>query len=101
MKQLTVFAQDLYDLREATGFVSGTDLHDAFTELVGEPSPKGKTLVTIPNEHWLRSAAATANSGRQLAAQTVAYLGSDGAQEFEDKVGFSPEMMKLALKNVQ
>lgn len=55
MTKLT--AQDLYDLREATGFVSGTDLQAAFTELVGEPSPKGKTPITVPAGHWLESAA--------------------------------------------
>lgn len=33
--------QALYDLRETTGFVSGTDLHDIFSRLNGDPSPSG------------------------------------------------------------
>lgn len=35
-------AQELYDLRELTGMVSGNDLHEAFQDLLGEPSPSGK-----------------------------------------------------------
>jgi len=33
--------QTLYDLRELTGFVSGTDLQDMFHEILGEMSPSG------------------------------------------------------------
>ena len=38
-------AQLLYDFRSATGFISGTDLHDAFYGLTGEPSPSGYVLI--------------------------------------------------------
>lgn len=34
-------AQALYDLRQLTGFCSGTDLHDFFQRVVGDPSPSG------------------------------------------------------------
>jgi hypothetical protein len=34
-------AQILYDVREITGFVSGSDLHEIFREVCGEPSPSG------------------------------------------------------------
>jgi hypothetical protein len=39
-------AQVMYDLREATGFCSGTDLHEFFRGVVGEPSPSGKVLIS-------------------------------------------------------
>ncbi len=55
MTKLT--AQDLYDLRAATGFISGADLHSAFDELVGEMSPPGKVAVEVPDDHWLAQAA--------------------------------------------
>lgn len=38
--------QEIYDLREVTGFISGNDLHDFFSELVGEPSPSGSIKTT-------------------------------------------------------
>lgn len=34
-------AQDLYDLREITGFCSGSDLHELFDHLISDPSPPG------------------------------------------------------------
>lgn len=34
--------QVLYNLREATGWISGNDLHDLFYALVGDPSPSGR-----------------------------------------------------------
>lgn len=34
-------AQDLYDLRDETGLISGTDLHEVFQAVCGEPSPAG------------------------------------------------------------
>lgn len=34
-------AQQLYDTREITGFVSGSDLHEIFAECFSDPSPKG------------------------------------------------------------
>jgi len=34
-------AQILYDLREKYEFCSGTDLHEFFDYVLGEPSPKG------------------------------------------------------------
>jgi len=40
-------AQMLYDLRSLTGFVSGTELHDMFSRLLGEPSPSGKQVMDI------------------------------------------------------
>jgi hypothetical protein len=33
--------QAIYDLREVTGFVSGSDLHDIFDEALGTPVPSG------------------------------------------------------------
>jgi hypothetical protein len=43
----TVKAQDLYNLREVTGFVSGTDLHELFRGVCGEPSPSGHTEICV------------------------------------------------------
>lgn len=40
-------AQVLYDLRQLTGYCSGTDLHDFFRQNVGDPSPSGN--VEIPD----------------------------------------------------
>lgn len=42
-----ITAQFLYDLRELTGFISGTDLHQLFTKLVGDPAPKGRTPINL------------------------------------------------------
>jgi hypothetical protein len=38
-------AQILYDLRERFGSVSGTDLHEFFNQVVGDPSPSGSVEV--------------------------------------------------------
>ena len=38
--------QTLYDLRELTGFVSGTDLQDMFYMLVGKMSPSGNDEIS-------------------------------------------------------
>jgi hypothetical protein len=46
-------AQTLYDLRQLTGYVSGTDLHEFFWQQIGDPSPKGDKeiqLHCIPQE---------------------------------------------------
>jgi hypothetical protein len=37
--------QFLYDLRTLTGFISGSDLHELFRKLVGDPSPKGNRVI--------------------------------------------------------
>ena len=39
-------AQWLYDIREVTGFCSGTDLHDLFLEVCGEPAPSGNRKIS-------------------------------------------------------
>ena len=39
-------AQVLYDLRETSGFCSGTDLHEFFRAAAGEPSPAGARLIS-------------------------------------------------------
>jgi len=42
----TLVAQDLYDWRERTAAISGSDLHDLFRALCnGEPSPRGATVI--------------------------------------------------------
>jgi hypothetical protein len=41
-------AQELYDMRESTGFVSGTDLYAFFEHATGNPSPSA--LVEIDSE---------------------------------------------------
>lgn len=44
----TIRAQALYNLREATGFISGTDLHELFRDTCdGEPSPSGYTEISL------------------------------------------------------
>lgn len=40
-------AQQLYDWREETSAISGMDLHMLFQELVGDPSPRGKTEIDV------------------------------------------------------
>lgn len=39
--------QDLYDWREATAEISGTDLHYLFQDLVGDLSPSGRIVLDI------------------------------------------------------
>ena len=47
-KTSTIQAQYIYDLRDTTGFISGTDLHDLFREVLdGEPSPAGNAEIPI------------------------------------------------------
>jgi hypothetical protein len=91
IRSTKLIAQDLYDLREATGFISGEDLHKAFTELVGEPSPKGATPVTIPNDHWLSLAAKElSNHQGEIYGAAEDYLGTDegsrAAKELREQV---------------
>lgn len=43
---MSVKVQEIYDLRECTGFISGTDLHDFFIELINDPSPSGNGEVS-------------------------------------------------------
>ena len=40
-------AQFLYDLRALTGFISGSDLHELFQKLTGDPSPSGIKPISI------------------------------------------------------
>ena len=40
-------AQQLYDWRDETGAISGTDLHMLFQELIGDPSPAGNTPILM------------------------------------------------------
>ena len=45
VRQTTMLnCQILYDLREVSGFVSGSDLHAIFSELVGNAAPSGRTV---------------------------------------------------------
>lgn len=41
-----MLAQKLYDLREKYEFCSGSDLHEFFSDLLGDPSPSGKTKLS-------------------------------------------------------
>jgi len=42
----TTTAQNMYDWRERTAAISGSDLHDLFRALCdGEPSPRGATVI--------------------------------------------------------
>lgn len=45
MKSKLIPAQVLYDLRQEMEFCSGTDLAEFFSKELGDPSPKGKTIV--------------------------------------------------------
>ena len=75
-----ILAQDLYDLREATGFISGTDLHDLFRELCdGEPSPSGKIPVEIPEGHWVLTTLRSIENN--LSKEVKEYYGDDGRLE--------------------
>lgn len=47
-----IYAQMLYDLREATGFCSGTDLHDLFRSVCSSPSPSGDLLIVKKRLTW-------------------------------------------------
>lgn len=40
-------AQDLYDRREEWGEISGTDLHELFQAVCGDPSPSGRTRIDV------------------------------------------------------
>jgi hypothetical protein len=43
-----ISAQDLYDWRERTAEISGSDLHELFRELLdGEPSPEGARPISV------------------------------------------------------
>jgi hypothetical protein len=41
-----ITAQDLYDRREEYAEISGTDLHELFQTLTGDPSPDGRTPIS-------------------------------------------------------
>lgn len=43
----TLTAQKLYDWREETAVISGTELAQLFQELTGEPSPVGRTPISL------------------------------------------------------
>lgn len=42
-----ITAQDLYDWREATAAISGTDLHRLFQDILGDPSPAGRRPIGL------------------------------------------------------
>lgn len=44
-KEADMKAQDLYDRRDIYGEISGSDLHDLFNALIGDPSPAGRTPI--------------------------------------------------------
>ena len=44
---ISVPCQLIYDWRAATGFVSGSDLHEIFNDLLGKPSPSGYETVKL------------------------------------------------------
>jgi hypothetical protein len=54
-KRFYLRAQDLYDLRELTGFISGEELHEVFRDLVGDPSPNGRRVIPKRKikSHWV------------------------------------------------
>jgi hypothetical protein len=87
-------AQRLYDLREATGFISGNDLHELFRELCeGEPSPSGYTPVEIPEGHWvIRVIAEETNN---LEAGVEKYFGKE-TEGFSDML----ERAKIAAQQI-
>lgn len=60
-----VAAQELYDLREETGYCSGSDLHEWFQKQLGDPSPSGRTLVFADQAEMfvVKSAISIINSG--------------------------------------
>ena len=77
-------AQVIYDLRELTGFVSGQDLHEAFRDLVGDPSPSGR--VEVPwgplAKHWLgKKIFDEVKNPRQFAAKVRRYSGRKPTDE--------------------
>lgn len=78
-----VSLQEIYDLRELTGFISGNDLHDFFRELVNDPSPSGRVEV---NEATLMET----DQGKQI----LALLNSPLREHLEDLI---VEMKKAAL----
>lgn len=64
----TITAQDLYDWRERTGAISGTDLHNLFRTLLdGEPSPPGRTIL------YVEEIQALADAGDTLAQVALKY----------------------------
>lgn len=42
-------AQVLYDLRQLTGYCSGTELHEFFEATLNDPSPKGNATIGMCN----------------------------------------------------
>jgi len=42
-----ITAQQLYDRREQFGEISGTDLHEIFQAVCGDPSPAGRTPIDL------------------------------------------------------
>lgn len=80
-----VSLQEIYDLRELTGFISGNDLHDFFRELVDDPSPSGN--IEIDEAKLLQT-----EQGKQV----LALLNSPFREHLADLV----EEMKKAVDSV-
>ena len=74
-------AQLFYDLRVLTGYCSGTDLHEFFRQVCGNPSPCGKTV--LPTAHLympddMYKVLATGDTS-QLIAMTAEYTSQQTA----------------------
>lgn len=80
---ITITAQFLYDLRTFTGFISGTELHDLFRQLLGNPSPSGRVNLTLKEAMRLSPALKQLlnTSLRQIAAQAAEYTGAPVASQ--------------------
>ena len=81
---MKIKAQDMYDIREASGICSGTDLHDLFREVLGEPSPSGKKVVDLPADHWFLRLATDAGEDEvnQYLGEPLCEQGREVARRF-------------------
>mgnify|MGYP000859624637 CR=1 FL=1 len=64
----TITAQALYDWRDRTGAISGTELHQLFQTLTGDPSPRGRTPIFLAALAMLAATDADADAAYQAMA---------------------------------
>lgn len=86
--EMLIPAQVLYDERERAAAISGSDLHDLFRAVCGDPSPSGRVLISRDR---LRAYA------QELRETYAAHRATDGVggQYLLDIAEFAAEMASM------